>query len=650
MGFSNERQESPYDLFNLIGLPFRHTYFGEILMNRGFVLFSYGLLVLLAYAIPAQAATVWWNATSGDYSNPLNWNTGTFPAVGDTAVIANGGTATLDAVVPPNEVQFLLIGAAPNSSGFPGDGFTTGTGNFIQNGQTLEVTEQVFITYGSASTGPSYYTMNGGTLNIASSATVNGYLRLGQIYDTSAVMTIGGNSVVNVNGAGTGIVRLGEDIASVGVIKQSGNSTVTLKSGLWMGYFQATASGYYYLSGGTLASNSFGSEQNIGYEGVGVFEQSGGSAYVATRTWIGNTGHAIGVVNLSGGNYHNNGSSARNVVGGSGMGIINLSGTGVYSVNSDIWLGWQPGSTGVVNLGAIGTGGGTLYATGMLRHASAVSQLNFHGGTLKAKIDNTSFLNSSRFGAAASTVDAYVYAEGGIIDTDGKIIFLAALKSPTGLGVGSITVGGNINNYVEAPAVQITGGGGSGATAVATIDANGTITGITITNPGVGYTSAPTVTLRGGKRYQWEWATATATLDSGNASGGITKIGDGILGLIGVNTYTGDTVVQGGYLALIEAGQINPASHIVNNANFVVYDVDGFDITPHTVGVISGTGYTSVYDGMTLTATSITQDGLTIGGYPPLPLAATAAVPEPSAMLLLAFAGLGLLAAALRRR
>ena len=42
--------------------------------------------------------------------------------------------------------------------------------------------------------------------------------------------------------------------------------------------------------------------------------------------------------------------------------------------------------------------------------------------------------------------------------------------------------------------MTITGGGGSGATATATLS-GGTVTGITITNPGTGYTSAPTVTI-----------------------------------------------------------------------------------------------------------------------------------------------------------
>ena len=51
------------------------------------------------------------------------------------------------------------------------------------------------------------------------------------------------------------------------------------------------------------------------------------------------------------------------------------------------------------------------------------------------------------------------------------------------------------SGYTTAPTVTFSGGGGTGASATATIDASGQVTGITITNGGSGYTSAPTVTI-----------------------------------------------------------------------------------------------------------------------------------------------------------
>ena len=61
--------------------------------------------------------------------------------------------------------------------------------------------------------------------------------------------------------------------------------------------------------------------------------------------------------------------------------------------------------------------------------------------------------------------------------------------------------------YTSAPTIAFSGGGGSGATATASI-ASGTVSGIVITANGTGYTSAPTVTVTGGG------ATATATITS----------------------------------------------------------------------------------------------------------------------------------------
>jgi hypothetical protein len=64
--------------------------------------------------------------------------------------------------------------------------------------------------------------------------------------------------------------------------------------------------------------------------------------------------------------------------------------------------------------------------------------------------------------------------------------------------VTSITVATAGTGYEVAPTVAITGGGGTGATATATINAAGTITGFTVTAGGSGYSSVPTVTLTGG--------------------------------------------------------------------------------------------------------------------------------------------------------
>ena len=59
-----------------------------------------------------------------------------------------------------------------------------------------------------------------------------------------------------------------------------------------------------------------------------------------------------------------------------------------------------------------------------------------------------------------------------------------------------VTAGGS--GYTSAPTVNITGGGGTGAKAVATVSAGGAVTGITLTSGGSGYTSAPVINISGG--------------------------------------------------------------------------------------------------------------------------------------------------------
>jgi hypothetical protein len=73
-----------------------------------------------------------------------------------------------------------------------------------------------------------------------------------------------------------------------------------------------------------------------------------------------------------------------------------------------------------------------------------------------------------------------------VISTAGATTKISAL-SLTRAGAG----------YTSAPTVTITGGGGSGATGIASV-AGGVVTGLTLTNTGSGYTSPPTVSISGG--------------------------------------------------------------------------------------------------------------------------------------------------------
>jgi FtsP/CotA-like multicopper oxidase with cupredoxin domain len=80
--------------------------------------------------------------------------------------------------------------------------------------------------------------------------------------------------------------------------------------------------------------------------------------------------------------------------------------------------------------------------------------------------------------------------------------------------ISAITINNGGSGYASAPLVTITGGGGTGATAKATIT-GGVVTAITPTSVGSGYTTVPTVTISAPTGVGGTIATATAILHTG---------------------------------------------------------------------------------------------------------------------------------------
>ena len=107
--------------------------------------------------------------------------------------------------------------------------------------------------------------------------------------------------------------------------------------------------------------------------------------------------------------------------------------------------------------------------------------------------------------------------------------FLAkATAAITGNAVSGITITDGGSHYKQAtpPTVTITGGGGNGATATATVSSTGIVNGITITSPGSGYTSAPTIVIdyspKDNRAEVKSWDSATRALEVYNRTGTFT--------------------------------------------------------------------------------------------------------------------------------
>ena len=220
-------------------------------MSRSFVIASLCLLAGLACAMPLAAqTTMFWNNTDpvngGDFSDPANWTTG-FPGIADTASLQNSNTAPdynwyptyLGATPPPNYIARLWVGNQAE-----GD-VPSGGGWLIQSGQILNVQSQsasdasevaVGIGIDAYASSWSEYDISGGTLNVAPTGG-NGVIRIETCNDIIAIMAISGTAIVNVNppDPGTGWLQLGENYNGTAIVRQSGTSSVTLKSGMILG-------------------------------------------------------------------------------------------------------------------------------------------------------------------------------------------------------------------------------------------------------------------------------------------------------------------------------------------------------------------------------------------------------------------------------
>jgi autotransporter-associated beta strand protein len=231
---------------------------------------------------------------------------------------------------------------------------------------------------------------------------------------------------------------------------------------------------------------------------------------------------------LSTGGFVNTGANSYSAVASNaaGQGIVNLLG-------------------GTLTTNAISSPAGTSTSTG-------INQINLNGGTLKysGAVANANFLAAIPAGAAGAS-GVFVRSGGAFIDTNGQnVTIAAALLAPTGGEISSISVSGASapGTFLTAPYVRITGGNND-ATAVARVNADGSLHSIIVTNPGSGYSvNPPTVTLVGGTNSGGA-STVTGTALAGvvdSTSGSLTKTGANSLILSGANTYTGGTVISSG--------------------------------------------------------------------------------------------------------
>jgi fibronectin-binding autotransporter adhesin len=522
-----------------------------------------------------------------------------------------------------------ILGAAGGTAGskvlfIGGSGNTAISGNLSNGGGTLTLTKVGAGTLTQSGTffGTGSIVVSNGTLNLTglfNPIGAVGNLGAGAPNGTAPIGVINISSNVLLTGGGENLF-VGNYPNSLGVVNQTAGA-ITIGQNLKMGSDNANTStnyGFYNMTGGSMTMN------NLNRWRIGQAQGTGGSGGSAFLFYLSGTGsitlnalsiglndnanpgvspanHSVlyiaagtitaGAPGASGANGVSLGIGGK---GGLSTNIVTISGTGSVSLNGMTGFGRSAaGSTSGNNASRVAilnlNGNGFLQTAQLFLDGSQspLGYLNFNGGRLMAQTNNANFLNGLN--------QATVYGGGLTIDDNGAAITIGqALLAPTGSGVVSIAVSG-ATGYTGAPYVEIAGGNPTTpATAVADWNGSGTISHITITDPGTGYTGVPVVRLVGGGGTP---GALTATLGT-SGSGGLIKNGSGTLTLSGANTFTGLTTVANGSL-MLRGGSLGGPVTVGSGLTF------GGD------GTISGS--VALASGVSLNLSNGVAGGLTIG-------------------------------------
>ncbi len=430
-----------------------------------------------------------------------------------------------------------------------------------------------------------------GRMTVKNNAGWSGFLYPYNVGQSSLVVGQSGRGILTIqdNACVTQRLVVGNNGGSAGAVYQNGGRMHNWGGAASDPRVGETGYGYYELNSGTFTNNGY-FQVGRNLTGVGIIRQTGGVFEMGTvyNGQLGISRGGTGVVVLAGGTFAT-GPSPLNAnptidIGNAsdnsttkGFAELTLDGTADADANAYINIGDRWSMFACLNLN-----GGRLTAKYVQRanRTNTVGLVNFDGGTFRSRQSGNVFST----GANAPTA-VNIYGGGATFDTATNICTIAVpLLAPPGQGVTGLYVPPT-RGYIGPPMVCIDGGGGTGATAVATFDsASGTLTGIEMTSRGYGYTSAPTVTLSGGGT-NFHPAVTGLTLTQ-NTSGGLTKLGSGTLTLSSTNTYGGATTVQNGTLKLALQQSLPTGSDL--NVEAGVLDLGGFAVTGGAVNAASG--------------------------------------------------------------
>ncbi|HZZ42283.1 MAG TPA: autotransporter-associated beta strand repeat-containing protein [Tepidisphaeraceae bacterium] len=383
------------------------------------------------FLVPA----LWTNSGSGDWSTISNWNS-------DNPSYVAGNTATGPAPRLPNNSSLDWVKLQNTGNG------TVTISSGAQTVRKFYTQQPLNITGGSLSV--SYLPGSGGLFDLPSEFKAAVTLSAGAAYSAHTTQIDGAGGQFNLNGGTITFtnLQLASHATSPGKIVMNGNTTFAQTGSTASSVIRSTGS---LAQSGTISLSA----------GNQTFTVNNGSSSLDldVRVSITGTGRLIkagpGTMRLAAFDTYSGGTTLS---------------AGILSITADNRLGSVPGSNSPQN---ILLDGGTLRTGAQIDSATLTS----------AGSNYTSFPTLTLSGGGADLVPASANV-------------LAGLRT-----IAVTTGGSNYINQTTAPAansagtfVDIVGGGGTGAAAFATV-ASGVVTSITVTNPGTGYTSLPTISI-----------------------------------------------------------------------------------------------------------------------------------------------------------